>query len=136
MLIKYRYFKFKADDYILKSRYATLFRKAKLLGPFIDKFAEKFKLLLIKSFLNESNIEKFNIDYLKQILGMVINEDIYQKHLILMKMETVNEITQFLRLFDECSKQYSHRRFESLIKSQPFRFLFVYFAETVEDSFF
>ena len=67
---------------------------------------------------------------------MVINEDIYQKHLILMKMETVNEITQFLRLFDECSKQYSHKKFESLIKSQSFRFLFVYFAETVEDSFF
>ena len=119
----------------MKSRYATLYRKAKLLGPFIDKYAEKFKLHLIKSFLNEPNIENLNIDYLKKILGMVINEDIYQNHLKLMKMKVGNEITQFLILFDECSKTYSHKKFESLIKSQPFRYLFVYFAETVEDSF-
>ena len=66
---------------------------------------------------------------------MVINEDIYQKYLKLMKIKINNEIIQFLRFYDECSRQYSHKKFESLIKTKLFRYLFVFFAETVEDSF-
>ena len=116
-----------------KSRYLSIYKKAKILESFVADLSKSIKNKIAECLPNTA-INEEN-DTLKQIIGLTINSSVYQKSMQHNKIKTNKEISKCLKLYEECSKHYSHKKFENLIKTQSFRYLFVYFAETVEDSF-
>ena len=111
----------------------SIYKKAKILESFAADFSQTIKNKIAECLPN-TTFDDEN-DTLKQILGLTVNSSVYQKSMQLNKLKVNKEISMYLKLYEECSKQYSHKKFENLIKTQPFRYLFVYFAEIVEDSF-
>ena len=111
----------------------SVYKKAKMLESFVAKFSETIQNKIAEYLPNGDHNDENDI--LKQILGMTVNSSLYQKSMQLKKTKINKEILKYLKLYEEWSKQYSHKKFEILIKTQPFKYLFMYFAETVEDSF-
>ena len=111
----------------------SVYKKAKMLESFVADFSETIQNKIAEYLPNDDHSDENYI--LKQKLGLTVNSLFYQKSMQLKKVKINKEISKYLKLYEEWSKQYSHKKFEILIKTQPFKYLFMYFAETVEDSF-
>ena len=131
----FRFYKNGVNITSLKSRYLSSYKKGKGFEALIQNYAENFKSKLIKFLPNESDAEELQIDYIKHALGFIINESFYLSSLKLSKKKADKEIISFWKSFEECCRWYSHKKFEELIKSKLFKYLFVFFADSVDDSF-
>ena len=118
----------------VKSRYLSAYRKAIGFEDIMEKYTEKF-LSSLSEFTSDDSIDT-HINSIQQTIGFIVNDKLNASSLKISKKKASDETIKFWSLFNDCWRQYSHTKFEELIKSNLFRFLFLYFSNFADDSFF
>ena len=119
----------------IQSRYISAYLKSKGFEKIIEEYAEIFWSKLLQITSNDSCDIFPQTNWIKQTIGFIVNEKLYKQSLRISKMKTSNNVLNFWSLINDCWRQYSHKKFEDLIKSDLFRLLFLYFSHSADDEF-
>lgn len=96
------------------------------IGPMAEKYFRQCP---------EIESEKYSTLELDELMGRIVNSSLYSKMPKTFKSDETECIKSFIRLLDECCKNYTHRKCDALLHSKYFKVLLLSFLNNIDEKY-